>query len=322
MKILVTGGAGYIGSHIVQKLLENGHAVVILDDLSLGVEENINRRAEFILGNVLDSGLLSRVLADGIEAVFHFAAFKAAGESMEKPEKYARNNIVGTTGLLNALTDAGVRYFVFSSTAAVYGYPQYLPVNEDHPLAPINFYGFTKLEIERLLKWYGKLRGLRYAALRYFNAAGYDVQGRIRGREKNPANLLPLVMEIAAGERPELLIFGNDYDTADGTGVRDYIHVNDLATAHVAALNYLQGNDDNLCLNLATGQGYSVLDVIREAERITGKPIPHRFVERRSGDPASLYATSLIANDKLHWQPRHSDLTTLLSSMWEIYKKD
>ncbi len=320
MKIVVTGGAGYIGSHIVQELIGNGHQVTIVDDLSLGVEENINPRAEFIQGNILEADVLDKALNSDVGAVFHFAAFKAAGESMEQPEKYALNNLVGTTKLLNAMLEKSIGTFIFSSTAAVYGYPQYLPVDEAHPVEPINFYGYTKLEIENLLGWYGRLKGLRFAALRYFNAAGYDIGKKIRGKEKAPANLLPLVMEIAAGERNELLVFGDDYDTPDGTGIRDYIHVNDLATAHVAALDYLQENDDNLCLNLATGQGYSVLDVIKETERITGQRIPYRVVGRRDGDPAQLYATSQIAFDKLNWQPHYSDLTTLLSSMWVIYK--
>lgn len=322
MKILVTGGAGYIGSHVVHDLIDAGHAVTILDDLSSGREENIDPRAEFIRGSILDEVRLAQALTPAVEAVFHFAAFKAAGESMLRPGKYARNNVGGTITLLNAMAERGVRRFVFSSTAAVYGYPEYLPIDEEHPLRPINFYGFTKLEIERLLVWYDQLQGLRYAALRYFNAAGCDLAGRVRGREIDPANLLPVVLEVAAGERPELLVFGDDYDTADGTGVRDYIHVNDLSTAHLAALDYLVANDASLTCNLATGQGYSVLEVIARAQEITGRPIPYRVVERRPGDPAQLYATSKIAATELGWQARHSDLTTLINSMWRIYRPE
>ncbi len=320
MKVLVTGGAGYIGSHVVRELLDTGHEVVIFDNMSTGVELNIDQRAEFVLGDILNPVEIDAVMKESVVAVFHLAAFKAAGESMLVPELYARNNLTGTINILNSMLANQVDKFIFSSSAAVYGNPRYLPIDEAHPLAPENFYGFTKLEIEQILAWYGKLKGLRFAALRYFNAAGYDVQGRVRGKERNPANLLPVVMEVAAGERPSLEVFGSDYDTPDGTGIRDYIHVNDLADAHVKALNYLTANSDNLLLNLASGIGYSVLEVIEEARKITGRPIPYEIVARRPGDPSDLYAKSNQAESKLGWKPRYSDLTTLLSSMWEIYK--
>ncbi len=320
MKILVTGGAGYIGSHVVKELIETEHEVVILDNMSTGVKENINPKAEFVFGDILNINDLKRVLKPGIDAVFHFAAFKAAGESMLKPEHYAHNNLSGTINLLNTMLANEVKKFVFSSTAAVYGNPEYLPVDESHPLRPENFYGFTKLEIERLLRWYGQLKGLRFAALRYFNAAGYDIDGSIRGKEINPANLLPVVMEVASGQRQKLQVYGSDYDTIDGTGVRDYIHVNDLATAHLLALDYIIKNPDNLRINLATGEGYSVMQVIEKAQEITGQSIEYDLVNRRPGDPSELYATSLIAAEKLHWKPRYSDLNTILKSMWEIYK--
>ena len=235
MKVLVTGGAGYIGSHVVLYLIEAGHEVVILDDMSLGCIENIHDQAEFIEGSTLDEGMLDDVLSKNIDAVVHLAAFKAAGESMIHPEMYSRNNLNGTTNLLNAMMKHNVKTFVFSSSAAVYGYPEYLPVDEDHPVKPINYYGYTKLAIEDMLKWYDQLKGLKFAALRYFNAAGYDVKRRVFGLEKNPQNLLPIVMEVATGQRKTMNVFGNDYKTKDGTGVRDYIHVNDLASAHVKA---------------------------------------------------------------------------------------
>jgi UDP-glucose 4-epimerase len=320
MKVLVTGGAGYIGSHVVLELCDAGHDVLVFDDLSLGLRENVDDRAEFVQGSTLNRDDLETVFQQPVDAVFHFAAWKAAGESMIVPEKYALNNLNGTIQLLNAMLRHGVRYFVFSSSAAVYGYPQYLPLDENHPLEPINYYGFTKLEIERNLEWYSRLRGIRYAALRYFNAAGYDIRGRIRGKEQNPANLLPVVMEVASGVRSKLEIFGDDYQTHDGTGVRDYIHVNDLATAHVQALEYLVHRDGNVIVNLATGEGYSVLDVVAQARKVTGQPIPYAVVDRRPGDPDSLIATTHTAQQLLGWEARYSDLETILSSMWKVYQ--
>ena len=318
MKILVTGGAGYIGSHVVLDLLEADHDVIILDDLSLGVELNIHSDAQFIFGSTLDNEALKVCFRDQVDAVIHLAAFKAAGESMTDPEKYSKNNISGTINLLNAMTDHGVHTFVFSSSAAVYGYPEYLPIDEDHPTDPINYYGFTKLVIESFLEWYGKLRGLKYVTLRYFNAAGYDPKGRILGLEQNPDNLLPIVMEVASGERDKMEVFGDDYDTPDGTGVRDYIHVSDLASAHVKALDYLQSGD-SIMVNLATGEGYSVLDVIEKAREITGHPIPYEITARREGDPAKLIATSESAGELLDWEPKLSDLESLLKTTWRIY---
>ena len=209
--------------------------------------------------------------------------------------------------------------FIFSSTAAVYGYPKYLPLDENHPLEPINYYGFTKLEIERILKWYGELKGLKYATLRYFNAAGYDSQRRIQFLEKNPANLIPIVMEVASGRREKMEVFGNDYDTSDGTGVRDYIHVTDLASAHVKAIEYLKAND-SITVNLATGESHSVLDIIQETKEVSGKDIPFNIVDRRPGDPAELYAGTTLAFDQLNWRVKHSDLNALIKTTWQVYK--
>ena len=321
MKVLVTGGAGYIGSHVVLDLIDAGHDVVILDDMSLGCVENIHDKAEFVEGSTLDEAMLDEVLAKNMDAVVHLAAFKAAGESMTNPEKYSRNNLNGTTNVLNAMMKYNVMTFVFSSTAAVYGYPEYLPVDEAHPLKPINYYGYTKLAIEDMIKWYGELKGLKFAALRYFNAAGYDVNGKLYGLEQNPQNLLPIVMEVASGVRKSMDIFGDDYETSDGTGIRDYIHVNDLASAHVSALEYLQEND-SLTVNLATGEGYSVMDVIKEAETISGHAINYNIVDRRPGDPAELIATSKQANKLLNWAPKYSDLNTILKSMWNVYNPE
>lgn len=327
MNILVIGGAGYIGSHTVYEFIENGHEVTIFDNLLTGMEVNIHPQATFIKGDILNidelrSGFSSIVpRSSSFDAVVHFAAFKNAGESMEKPEKYSVTNLIGTLNILNAMCEAGVKNIVFSSSSATYGEPQYLPMDEAHPQNPMSYYGFTKLDVERYLDWYSQLKGIRFAALRYFNAAGYDVKGRVRGLERNPANLLPIVLEVANGTRKSMVVNGNDYPTHDGTCVRDYIHVNDLATAHVAAVDYIIRTGENLKCNLATGVGYSILDVITMTEELTGKKVPFTVVGRREGDPSTVYATSTIAEEKLGWKAQHSDLKTLLTSMWDVYGK-
>ena len=317
MKILVTGGAGYIGSHVVLSLCDNGKDVIVLDDLSSGNQNAIDDRAKFILGSTLNKKDTDTAL-DGVDVVIHLAAFKAAGESMLYPAKYSQNNIVGTINLINSMIDQDVNNFIFSSTAAVYGYPEYLPLDENHPLNPINYYGFTKLEIERILDWYNNLTGLKYAALRYFNAAGYDKEGRINHLEKNPQNLIPIVMEVASGFKKKLEVFGNDYDTKDGTGMRDYIHVTDLAKAHIKAIDYLVDND-SLTINLATGDSHSVLDVIEMTKSITNKEILYDFVDRREGDPDELFSSSSIASNLLDWQPECSDLKSIIKDTWQVY---
>ncbi len=321
MKILVIGGAGYIGSHVVKELLANEHEVTVFDNFSSGLEENLFAEANLFRGDILNKKELDEAFSGGFEAVIHLAAFKAAGESMLNPSIYAENNISGTINILNAMLAHEVRYFLFSSSAAVYGSPQYLPMDEEHPLEPENFYGFTKLEIERILHWYAQLKGMRFGALRYFNAAGYDVRGEIKGLEKNPANLLPVIMEAATGMRERLTIFGNDYDTPDGTGIRDYIHVSDLAIAHVKTLDYMVKEDKSLTVNLATGKGYSVLEVYNKAREITGLEIPMRIGPRRPGDPAKLYAVSARAKKLLDFEAKYSDLDTLLKTMWEAYNR-
>ncbi len=335
MNVLVIGGAGYIGSHVVYELNDAGHDVTILDNFSTGLRENVDARATLVEGDMQDLTLLNRLLessknkpsdatstaeeADPFDSVFHFAALKAAGESMEHPDIYTRANLVATMELLNTMLRHNIKNFIFSSSAATYGNPQYLPIDEAHPQIPINYYGFTKLVIEQTLKWYSQLKGLRFAVLRYFNAAGYDVKGRITGKEQNPANLLPIVMEVAAGMREQLQVFGNDYPTRDGTCIRDYIHVNDLATAHVRSMEYLVAENRDLTLNLATGEGYTVLEVIHEAERVSGRPVTHSIVGRRAGDPAELVATSGRAFDQIGWKAEQSELSKLVESMWQVY---
>jgi UDP-glucose 4-epimerase len=320
MKILVVGGAGYIGSHVAREFLDQGHEVSVFDNLSSGMRENLFPEASFVQGDILNYTEILKALR-GKDALVHLAAFKAAGESMLKPEKYSLNNLNGTVNLLNAACEAGVKRLVFSSSAATYGEPSYVPIDEQHPTNPENYYGFTKLEIERILAWYDRLKGLRYAALRYFNAAGYDAKGRVKGLERNPANLIPVIMEAACGMRPELQVFGDDYATKDGTGVRDYVHVSDLARAHVAALKWIDDNDRSLVVNLGSEEGLSVLEILEAARRLTGKPIPSRIVPRRPGDPAKLVASSALAKETLGWTAKESDVDSLVRTSWEAYKR-
>ncbi len=320
MKILVTGGAGYIGSHVVYELIDQGHDVTILDDMSLGLEENIDPRSIFIQGSTHSNSDLDSVLSVEFDGIIHLAAWKAAGESMTDPAKYAHNNLIGTINLLNACDRHGIKRFVFSSTSSVYGNPEYIPIDENHPTEPISYYGETKLQVEKNLKWFSELKGIRFGVLRYFNAAGYDIKGRIKGRERNALNLIPIAMEVAAGIREKMQVFGDNYDTHDGTGVRDYIHVSDLAIAHMKALNYISENNKDLLVNLATGEGHSVLDVINKSKEVSGKDIPFDIVGRRAGDPATVVAVSNRANKVLDWSTKYSDLDTLIRTSWDIYK--
>ena len=320
MKVLIIGGAGYIGSHVVKEMMKAGHKVTVFDNLSSGLRCNLFPENDFIYGNILIQSDIESAFARGFDAFVHLAAFKAAGESMIEPEKYSVNNITGTINIMNAAVKHGCKKMIFSSSAAVFGAPQYLPIDEDHPKNPENYYGFTKLEIERFMAWYDQLRGMRYAALRYFNAAGYDPEGKVRGLEQNPANLLPRVMEVAAGMKDMMKVFGTDYDTRDGTCIRDYVHVTDLARAHVMALDYITKNDKSLTVNLGTEKGTTVKEIIDAARRITGKPIPSEDVERRPGDPACLYATSKRAKELLGWEPEYSDVDTLVQTTWNVYK--
>lgn len=320
MKVLVVGGAGYIGSHVVKELMNAGHKVTVFDNLSSGLIENLFSENDFIKGDILRNEDVDAAFSKGFDAFVHLAAFKAAGESMLVPEKYSVNNITGTLNLLNSAVKHNCKYMVFSSSAAVFGEPQYLPIDEDHPKNPENYYGFTKLEIERFMEWYDKLKGLKFAALRYFNAAGYDTEGFPCGLEQNPANLLPIIMEVACGKREKLQVFGDDYDTRDGTCIRDYVHVSDLAIAHVKALEYISQNNESLKMNLGSENGVTVKEMLEAARKITGKAIPADIAPRRAGDPACLFATSAYAREKLNWVPKYSDVDTLIESTWNAYK--
>lgn len=321
MKVLVIGGAGYIGSHVVKQLMANNHKVTVFDNLSSGLRQNLFPENEFIYGNILIQEDLRKAFSKGFDAFIHLAAFKAAGESMITPEKYSVNNITGTLNILNVAMEFNCKNMVFSSSAAIFGEPKYIPIDEEHPKNPENYYGYTKLSIEDYMNWYSKLKGLNYAALRYFNAAGYDIEGVLYGLEQNPANLLPIIMETACGMRSQMKIFGDDYDTPDGTCIRDYVHVTDLAVAHVKALEYISSKNENLKLNLGSETGTSVKEMVEAARRITGKEIPAEIVERRPGDPANLVASSTKAFETIGWKALYSDVDTLISSTWNAYKK-
>ena len=320
MKVWVVGGAGYIGSHVCKALRLAGHEPVVFDNLSTGLRENLKPGTELQIGDILDPAALKvAAAAHKFDGVIHLAALKAAGESMTAPERYSRHNITGSLNLLEAVLEANIPYLVFSSTAAVYGAPDYLPLDEKHPTRPDNYYGHTKLAIEEFISWYGRLKGLKYGILRYFNAAGYDPEGEITGLEQNPGNLLPIVMEAAMGWRPQVQVFGEDYETRDGTGLRDYVHVTDLATAHVVALERLQGGSENLTVNLGTGDGITVMEMIKRARTLTGRAIPATMAARRAGDPASVLASSALAGELLGWKAQHSDIDTLLTTTWKAY---
>jgi len=321
VNVLVIGGAGYIGSHVVKAMLKAGHSITVFDNLSSGQLCNLFDSATFIAGDARHQDDVEVAFARGFDACVYLAAFKAVGESMLSPEKYSINNISATLNILNACAKYGCKRFIFSSSAAVYGTPQYLPMDESHPTNPDSYYGFTKLKIEEFLKWYDRLKGIRYASLRYFNAAGYDVEGDIKGLERNPQNLLPVIMEVAVGKRDELQIFGNDYETKDGTCIRDYVHVSDLATAHVKSLEAICANDKSITLNLGTEKGHSVLEILEMARKITDKKIASCFVARRKGDPPSSFASSALAVKAIGWSPQYSTLETLVSSTWKMYSR-
>jgi UDP-glucose 4-epimerase len=318
--VLVTGGAGYIGSHVVWALLEAGHGVVVLDDLSTGVREQVAPEAAFVEGDVGDAALLDRLIADaGIGAVMHFAGSIVVPESVEKPLLYYRNNTLNSHGLIEACVRNGVERFIFSSTAAVYGMPERLPVFEDAPTAPINPYGTSKLMTERMLRDAAAAHPLRYVALRYFNVAGADPAGRTGQSTPAATHLIKVACEAALGRRSEIFIFGEDYDTPDGTGIRDYIHVSDLAEAHVLALDHLAAGRESAVLNCGYGHGYSVREVLAAVEAAAGNALPIRVAPRRAGDPAALIAGAERIREVFGWQPRHDHLPTIVDTAlaWE-----
>jgi UDP-glucose 4-epimerase len=316
MNLLVVGGAGYIGSATCHRLIQSGHRVTVLDNLSKGHREAVHSQSRLVEGDLGDKALIEAVCReDNIEAALHFAAFTEVGESVEKPEKYFDNNTVKTKALLDGLLAAGVRQFIFSSTAAVYGEPQFVPITEDHPKSPTNPYGWSKLFVEEILAAYHRAHGLRSIRLRYFNAAGAAFG---LGEDHQPeSHLIPMILEVAQGKRESIKIFGTDWDTPDGTCVRDYIHIADLADAHLKGLELLSSGHDGTFFNLGNGEGHSVLQAIETARKITGHPIPAVASGRRPGDPARLVASSQKAREVLGWKPQVPGLEEIIASAWE-----
>lgn len=314
MRVLVTGGAGYIGSIVAAELVRAGHEVTVYDSLVRGHREAVHPAAAFVQGDVGDKALLARVLCEGVfDAVVHFAAFIEASESMKIPEVYFQNNTSNALTLLTTMLEHGVNRFVFSSTAAVYGDPDYTPIDEEHPLRPVNAYGASKLMVEHMLAWFNRIHGLGYAALRYFNAAGAAPP---LGEDHQPeSHLIPIILQVALGQREYLELYGTDYPTRDGTCIRDYIHVVDLASAHVLALAALEPGEQRI-YNLGNGRGFTNREVLETARRVTGRPIQVVEAPRRPGDPAVLVASSERIQRELGWRPRYPDLKDIIGSAW------
>ena len=318
MAILVCGGAGYIGSHMVKRLVEKGYDVVVADNLSTGHKKAINPAAKFYQGDIRDRAFLDRIfINEDIEAVVHFAAFSIVPESMSKPLKYFDNNTGGMITLLEAMHDFGVKYIVFSSTAATYGVPEHMPIKETDPQKPINPYGLSKLMMEKMMVWADQAYGIKFVALRYFNVAGAAPDGTI-GEDHGPeTHLVPIIMQVAQGKRKELSIFGDDYNTPDGTNVRDYVHVMDLADAHILALQYLKKHNQSNAFNLGSSTGFSNKQMLEAAREVTGKPIPAKIAPRRPGDPDALVAASDKAREVLGWKPNYDNVHDIIATAWK-----
>lgn len=315
-KILVVGGAGYIGSHMVKMLLAAGHEVVTFDNLGAGYRDAV-LGGEFVLGDLADPAALDALFAHrDFDGVMHFASHIQVGESVNDPAKYYRNNLANTLNLLDAMLRHGVKALIFSSSAAVFGEPEYVPIDEAHPKRPLNPYGLTKWMVEQVLADYERAYGLKSVSLRYFNAAGADPEGQLGERHQPETHLIPLVLQAATGRRPHITVFGRDYDTPDGTCIRDYVHVDDLCQAHLLALRHLWAGAASAAYNLGNGAGFSVQEVITAAQRVAGLPVPVVYGERRAGDPARLVADSRLAQEVLGWAPRYADLETIIAHAW------
>ncbi len=316
MRVFVAGGAGYIGSACTEYLLDRGYEVTVFDDLITGHVEAVDPRAKFIKANLADRENLKKVVKEGnYDAIMHFAAFSLVGESMKNPSKYFNNNLANAINLADAAVEGGVKTFVFSSTAATFGEPKEIPIKEDAPQLPINPYGESKLCFEKVLNWYSKIYGLKYAALRYFNAAGATEK---YGEDHNPeTHLIPILLQVAQGKREKAMLFGDDYDTPDGTCIRDYIHILDLAQAHEKALYAPKSGH----YNLGTGSGLSVMQILEAARKVTGHPIPAEVVPRRPGDPPRLIADSTRARQELGWKPQFENAEAIIASVWKWLQK-
>lgn len=321
MAILVPGGAGYIGSHTVYELIEAGRDVVVVDNLQTGFRDSVHPKAKFYQADIRDEEALNNIFrTEPIEAVIHFAACSQVGESMSEPLKYYDNNLYGTMVLLRSMLKNEVNIIVFSSTAATYGEPEEVPIKESFPTNPENCYGETKLAMERMMHWCSKAYGLKYIALRYFNACGAHPSGDIGEYHVPESHLIPLILQVPNGQRPHISIYGDGYDTPDGTCIRDYIHVTDLAQAHIQAVDYLLGGGKSDVFNLGNGVGFSVKEVIECARKVTGHEIPEVVAPRRPGDPARLVASSEKAVRTLGWKPQYNDLETIISTAWNWHK--
>ena len=321
MAILVCGGAGYIGSHAVHALIEKGEQVVIVDNLQTGHRGALNPKAKFYEGDIRDASVLDKIFTENkVEAVIHFAANSLVGESMEKPLLYFNNNVYGMQVLLEAMVRHGVDKIVFSSTAAVYGEPKRVPIHEDDETCPTNTYGETKLTMEKMMKWVSRANGVRYVSLRYFNAAGALPDGSIGEDHATETHLIPLILQVPTGRRDHITVFGDDYPTPDGTCLRDYIHVVDLADAHVLALEYLRKGGASDIFNLGNGQGFSVKEMIATAEKATGRSIKVEIGARRAGDPAQLIASSEKARSVLGWKPQFTDVEQVIGTAWRWHE--
>lgn len=317
MRILVTGGAGYIGSHMVKLLLSSSFEVVTMDDLSGGCRDAVPG-GEFVAGDVGDRVQIDRVLGQWqFDAIMHFASFIQVGESVAEPAKYYRNNLVGTLSLLDAAVSHGIGYFVFSSSAAIFGEPKYTPIDEDHPTHPLSPYGFSKLAVERVLADYDRAYGIRSVSLRYFNAAGADPAGSHGEVHEPETHLIPLILQAASGRRACVKVFGDDYPTPDGTCMRDYVHVADLCDAHLLALEHMRRTNRSAAFNLGNSRGYSVKEVITAAEHVIGRRVPVERHSRRPGDPAILVADAARAKAELGWRPRFDDIDTIVRHAWQ-----
>ena len=317
MKVLVTGGAGYIGSHAVKVLLKKGYEVVVVDNLETGHKEVVDEKAKLYIGDIADDALMHKVFTENeIIGVIHFAAYSLVGESMTNPHKYYENNVSKTNHLLEAMVQHNVKNLVFSSTAATYGEPKRVPILETDPQIPTNVYGQTKLSMEQMIAWYGKIHGLKHVALRYFNVAGAIEDGSI-GEAHNPeTHLIPIILQVANAKREKLSVFGDDYPTKDGTCIRDYIHVLDLCDAHVLALEYLINGNPSDVFNLGSGEGFSVLEMVQAARKVTSHPIPIQISPRRAGDPAVLIASSSKAKSVLGWKPIRENIEVMIKDAW------